>query len=89
MTREEIEKVVLKLIGNVTAVADSSIDSARMDNLNNMIYLTESLIEKIIEASEHSDSQYYSKKRIGVSAEEYLNELTGNLTDFFNSKGAM
>lgn len=71
----ELKDIVMKLVGPVDAVGDHGIDMARLDNLHNLKTLVSSLLNEIEKAAETKDQYQDSMRRIGKSADKFLNDL--------------
>ena len=72
--------VARKLIGPVTALGEHNADQARLQNLEEMIELTECLLNDIKDASVDSFRHEASMKAIGMRAKEALEEFQTNQT---------
>lgn len=71
----EIEDVVMKLVGPVTAVGECNADAVRYENLNELTELIDNLINRVRDAAMDADRHEASMKKIGVSARDYLRML--------------
>ena len=79
-----IKKMVMSTIGAVNSTGCSSTDSKRIDNLQELIELVDSLITVISDCTEDCDSPEHSVKEIGKKAKHYLNNLRDALNDDFD-----
>lgn len=69
--------VVKKLIGNITPVADSAIDSQRLENMKAMCELLRQIFEDVDDvACRYRNSLYSSQKEVGQYANKFLSDLT-------------
>lgn len=64
--------VVSKLIGPVDPVGDSSVDNQRYQNLQDLIHLTDKLLQDIRNVAGNKDMMAYSMKKAGERADEFL-----------------
>ena len=69
---DEICKIVDKLVGEVEATGESHEDARRLENLKNLIDLTDSCLDKIHLASFSSTRYEASMRKIGRYALQYL-----------------
>ncbi len=70
-----ITDVVRELIGPVTATGEHSVDDRRLKNLKELIELVDDLLGDIHEASRAKSRQEASMKKIGETADEFLQKL--------------
>lgn len=67
--------IVNKLVGPITPVADSAIDSQRLENLKVYCDLTEQMCLNIYSIAKDRNSQFFSMKEIGEHAYKFLMQL--------------
>lgn len=82
MKRMTVPEVVFGLIGYTAPYGDFNIDEIRFSNQEELIELCRDIIKTL-----QDNSMYYSKveasmQNIGVSARQYLIELSNELADF-------
>lgn len=68
-------EIVRKLIGPVTSVGDSGIDTQRLENLKETMDLVEKLLGDIQDASNSIHNHQASMKKIGEVADKFLREV--------------
>ncbi len=67
--------IVMKIIGEIDPIGDSSVDARRFSNLQNMISLVDNLLHDIYNVSLNKDRIESSMKESGISAREALDIL--------------
>ena len=77
LSSDEICKIVDKLVGEVEATGESHEDAMRLENLKNLIDLTDSCLDKIHFASLSSTKNEASMREIGRYALQYLAASAG------------
>jgi hypothetical protein len=80
MVNFDLVEVVEKLIGETEPCGESNEDFNRWHNQKALIMLVDCLTDTLIKNSKYSDSEAGSESKIGVSAENALDELTEKLT---------
>lgn len=76
ITKDELLKVVARLVGPIEPIGDASYDREAKENLRVLTDFMKDLhivVDKI--ATDHKDSPYMSEKEVGLLANEYLNWL--------------
>lgn len=71
----DLHEIVSKLAGDIFPVGETHIDGQRLENLKNIIDLTEKLISDISEVAQKKDSYEYSVKTAGIIANNFLNNI--------------
>ena len=69
-------EIVDQLIGKVSPTGETTEDTRRYDNLEELIQLTDSLLETIESVAECRFKQEHSMKVLGEKAYSYRNNLT-------------
>lgn len=76
LTKDEIYKVLTKLIGEIEPVADSNIDEDRFENVKVFLAVFDEMHTQIdYIAYKHKNSLYASTKKIGEACAKYLGKL--------------
>lgn len=76
MDEDEIIKLIDTLIGDITPVADSNIDSIRQKNIEKLIYIIKHYHRRINDIYfESMSSQYNSVKEFKTICDEYFDWL--------------
>jgi hypothetical protein len=82
MNGEQLFEVVNKLTGNITPVADASIDAIRTKNIDLYIDLFKKMYQEINHISNtYANSPYSSQKEIGKKCEKCLNNINDDLNE--------
>ena len=69
-----IYEATKKLLGSIKPYGETNTDKRRLDNLEEHIKITDSLVRDLIASSKYRERQEYSMKKIGDKAyEELLN----------------
>ena len=76
MKELEVYEIVEKLIGKTMPVGASHIDSKRLDNLDDMIELTEAILDNISEIAQMSIRVEHSMKTAGERAINFLKSIS-------------
>ena len=72
------EDIVMKLIGPIEPIGDSSVDPKRLENLKELCKLTELLVARIDRVScENRDREEWSMKEAGKYADDFLTNNLG------------
>ena len=79
MTKEEISKVVMALIGKVHPIGDSAYDEKALENLEKMLFVADDLIDEIQVIAKKSESHLASIERAGKKADKYIKALKEDL----------
>ena len=79
MREHSIAGVAQRLIGPVIPIGESHTDIVRLDNLKELVDVTDILIDEILLAAEGENSHMYSVKEAGAFANEYLEGLHKDL----------
>ncbi len=74
-----LPEIVKKLTGPIQPVGESNADHTRIENLDKVIELTESLLNDLIKASTNANRYEASMKSIGVRARTALREMMDNI----------
>jgi len=72
----EIYDIVKTLIGDIKPVGETNEDERRYQNLEATIKLVDFLLDDIKTASDDSNRQEFSMKKIGKRAKAYWDDLT-------------
>lgn len=76
MSEINIKEVVMKLVGPIEPYGDSAIDSKRLENLRNLIELTDKLLTEINDVYIYDkDSKFHSKKVMSDEAKKFLKNI--------------
>lgn len=76
----DVAEVVRKLVGPIEPVGETHTDDKRYENLKAMTQLLDTLIFEVSEVARNNrGGQEYSRNRAGMLAQEFLNELKGEL----------
>lgn len=71
----ELIDVVNKLVGPITPVADSAIDSIRIENLKSYCRVVDKMLFEIQRVATNEDSGFASAKLMGQYASKFLKEV--------------
>jgi hypothetical protein len=74
-----LPEIVEKLTGPIQPIGESNVDHARLENIDKVIELTESLVNDLIKASTNATRYEASMKAIGVRARTALREIMDNI----------
>ena len=75
------QEVLIKLVGPITPCGDSNIDKIRLENLEELIEITENSITNIISVARYYQSYEYSVAVIGNRANKFITELKDMLNE--------
>lgn len=75
MKIENTYEIVKKLIGNIEPIGETNTDAQRLENLKETIYLTNRLINDILEVAKNQTRQEYSILKAGIEAQIFKNDL--------------
>lgn len=79
LTKDEVYKVLTKLIGDIEPVADAAIDSERLENMTTFIEVFNRMYSHITDiANKYVSSPYGSERKAGQLCFKYLLELETN-----------
>ena len=67
--------IVKKLIGSINPIGETSEDERRLENLENLITLTDALIYDIDKVAMNKGKAEYSLNKAGSVASEFLDDL--------------
>lgn len=67
-----ITQLVVKLVGPVMPVGETTEDNKRFENLKDLILLTDNLLSLIVDVSKEKDRQEYSISRAGKEAHRFI-----------------
>ena len=83
MESEIIVDVVMRLVGNVNPVADTTVDAERKENLNKLISVVGELMAEIIKVASISESysRFASVEEARNVALAYLKELSVDINE--------
>ncbi len=78
MTHEEMthEEIVMKLVGEIQPVGETTIDDERFDNLQTMCGLVSDLLGEIHRVSANKERYEFSIKRAGKYAHDFLTGIS-------------
>jgi len=72
----DLHGIVHKIVGNITATGEHSVDTKRLDNLKELCELTESLIDEIKEVSDDNHNSHEdSVKEITKCAYNFIQDM--------------
>ena len=74
-----LPEIVDKLTGPIQPVGESNVDHARLENIDKVIELTESLVNDLIRVAQYATRYEASMKAIGVRARTALREILDNI----------
>lgn len=77
----DVYEVVTKLIGPIDPVGESHTDNSRLDNLKQLIDLTEQLVHDLTRVVPNKERPEYSMSRAGEVADNFLKELLEELVE--------
>ena len=76
MKKETVLEVIYAIVGKIEPVADSAIDSDRLDNVQLLISVVDNIHTDLLDiARMHKKSPYASQKRVAIECEEFINSL--------------
>ncbi len=67
-----ITQMVHKLVGPVIPIGESNYDGKALENLKDLIRITDNLLDKINDAASYITSPRYSEQQIGVEAKKFI-----------------
>lgn len=77
----KIEEILNKLLGDVTPIADQTIDTDRLFNLDNYEDALWFIINSLFDCYDWKDDNRYSAQKIGIGAYQILRELQEELNN--------
>lgn len=77
-------EIVNRLVGEISAVGDSSADSKRYENLKEFGTLTYEMVDKLCEETRNTNSSQSSVKRSGDYAVKQLKAIQERIEDALN-----
>lgn len=86
MDHQEIYKVVMKLIGEVKPFGSTDVDQERLENLNALLELIDSLLVKVDGLTVFRNRQEQSVKDIGDTAYEFTREVYAGYKEVFEKE---
>lgn len=81
-TEEEIVKILDKLVGKSTPIADSAIDAERFENLKTVATITEWCINRLADSAIMATSPYSSEQKNGGYAISKIITYAGMLSTY-------
>ena len=82
MNSETVVEVAKTLIGITFPVGDFQKDSFALDNQDKLIELTKCCVNMLISNSSYKDREEYYAEKIGVKAQETLQELYNSIGEY-------
>ena len=79
MKTECLIEVVNTLVGPSIGIGESNVDVRRLENVQRLAELTETLVDELVTAAEDHNSHMHSVKRIGETAQEALLRIAESL----------
>jgi hypothetical protein len=74
-THEELEKLILSLVGDIEPVGETNFDNNALENLRTICLLTSSLLDKINDVRRYQNNYQFSMKTAGECAERFMYEI--------------